>query len=308
MIFSIIDCDHGFFDPEIEESNRLSVELCLPNDEPNWIDRVQGSGVIIVQRQHIDGEIIDKISSCKVVTRYGVGLDNVDCEAMQQRGIKVINFPGFCTEEVANHAMAAILFFYRRMDVLQNFKSSLHRKWGDPYIISSVKSAENTTVGIVGAGRIGTAVIDRLLACGFKVIVYDPYRVSQSDLTEHGVECVSKLEFIFSRSDIVSLHVPLTDETRYMVNAHQLSLMRVGSTLVNTSRGEVVCTRDLIDAHNLRAAFIDVCDPEPPDESLLSEGKLYISNHCAFYSQQSLDYLKRQVIIRSWEAYNGKAE
>lgn len=301
----ITDCNHGSFEPEREEATKrglfLSTEPCT---QDNIIEKCQGSHIIIVQRLEITGEIIDQIPSCRVVTRYGVGLDNIDCKAMKKRGITVVNFPGFCTEEVANHTLMAIMFLYRQYPILQNHSSRILREWGSPNLIHSVRSAGNTTIGLVGLGRIGGAVANRLLACGFSVEGYDPY-ITQDRWQSLRVKQHDSLASLFSSTNIASMHVPLTPETRHLVRQNILKLMPMGASLINTSRGKVVVTSDLIKSlkENLDSAFIDVCDPEPPPEELLKIPHLHISNHCAFYSSDSLEYLKRHVIIDSVKAY-----
>jgi len=301
----IADCNHGFFDPEYEEAEKRDLVLTTePCSQDTLIQKCQGSHIIIVQRLEITGEIIDQIHSCRVVTRYGVGLDNIDCSAMKERGIDVVNFPGFCTEEVANHTIMAIMFIYRQYANLQNNSSKLIQEWGNKELIKSIRSAKKTTVGIVGLGRIGSAVAKRLQACGFNVEGCDPY-ISSDRWKLLKVKKHDSLASLFSNVNIVSLHVPLTQKTRNFVGKNLLGLMTSGASLINTSRGEVVITEDLINSlkNNLGSAFIDVCDPEPPPKELLEISNLFISNHCAFYSYDSLDYLKRHVIIDSVKAY-----
>lgn len=300
----IADCNHGFFTPEYEEAAKADIVLITdPCTQDTLIEKCQGSHIIIVQRLEITGEIVDQIPSCRVVTRYGVGLDNIDCKAMEDRGIAVINFPGFCTEEVANHTLMALLFLYRRYPIIQN-NPRLLQEWGNPNLIQPIHSASKTHVGIVGLGRIGGAVAKRLLSCGFSVIGYDPY-ISNDRWQQLGIEQCSSIENLFSDADIVSLHVPLTPETHQFVGERLLDRMTTGASLINTSRGEVVVTADLIKALSttLNSAFIDVCDPEPPPQELLQTPRLHVSHHCAFYSVGSLEYLKRQVIIDSVKAY-----
>lgn len=300
----IADCNHGFFKPEKEEGLRLGVSVdYIKCSQDDLVEKCKDADVIIVQRLKITGEIIDRLPKCKVVTRYGVGLDNIDCVALAKRRIGVVNFPGFCTVEVANHAVAAILFFHRRFDVLFSGQITSPSRWGMP--VEGVKSANDTVVGILGFGRIGSQVGLRLKSCGFKIHVHDPY-INRQHVIAHGIKPVS-IDQIFSHSDVVTLHVPLTHETKGLVDKGFLNLMRKESCLINTSRGEIINTHDLIQSTSegkIRKVFIDVCDPEPPSPAILENSSIYVTPHCAFYSSRSLDFLKRNVIIKSVEKYH----
>lgn len=310
MKICIVDCNHGSVDIERVEAERLSKQysICIEiqytnSSQENIVRDCQGSDIIITQRREINGLIIDQIPTCKVVVRYGVGLDNINVPDMQKRGVKVINFPTFCTEEVANHTLALIMFLYRKLNVIQS-SNDLAEYWGKPDLLSDLQNATNTTIGIIGLGRIGSAVCKRLLVCGFDVVVYDPY-VDDNYMKSFPVRKALSLRHLFEDSDIISVHCPLTEETEGMVNLPLMKKMTNGY-IVNTARGKIVHRSDLLFAlrmHILRAAFIDVCDPEPADYFLQSCPNLYLTPHVAFYSRQSLDNLKRQVIIQSVEAF-----
>jgi D-3-phosphoglycerate dehydrogenase / 2-oxoglutarate reductase len=292
---AIVDCNHGFFEPEVAESDRLGIRLHLSLcSVEDFIKNFHYVDAIVVQRTLVDKVLLQQLPNCKVVTRYGVGLDNVKCDELRELNVKVINFPTFCTEEVANHALSLILFLYRQLDVIHQDKQNLAKQWGNPDIVHSIQNANNTQIGLIGLGKIGSQVAKRLLACGFKVMAYDPYVDNFDPL----IELCDSLETLFITSDIVSVHCPLTDETKGMVDKTLLSLMPTGSCVVNTARGPIVVTDDLVAAlrSNLRAAYIDVIDPEPPPVEILEIPNLYITHHCAFYSAQSLLNLKQDVI------------
>lgn len=145
------------------------------------------------------------------MARYGVGLDNIQISDYLKVAIDVVNFPKFCTEEVADHATALIMFLYRRLDILFSC-DDLNNYWGKPDLIDGLCSADNTTIGIVGIGNIGSSVAKRLLSYGFNVIAYDPY----VDCFE-GVKMVS-MDHLFSNSDVLSIHCPLNEETEGMID------------------------------------------------------------------------------------------
>ncbi len=294
MIISILDCNHGFFEPEEEAANSLLAYLLFPGNYSSKSD------IIVVQRTQVDKDLIEKFPKCKVVVRYGVGLDNIDMKEMQERGIEVINFPGFCTQEVATHTLALILFLHRR---LYAFKQD--GEWGNSSQI--IYANADTVVGIVGMGRIGSLVAKYLQALGFMVVAFDPYAESDVFNLNGATECVS-LEKLFQMSNIVTLHTPLTEETEGMINMNLFGLQNNQKiSIVNTSRGAVINQSDLVEAlekNIIDSAYIDVCDPEPPDHHLYAVPNLFITSHCAFYSERSLFMLKRDVIAKSVERFN----
>lgn len=308
IVISVADCNHGFWEPEIEETKIISIKYGIDIEfiyadcnQDNIAYKCQGSDIIAVQRLFLNKKVLENIPTCKVVVRLGVGLDNINLPEMNEMGIKVVYFPGFCTEEVANHALSMILSSYRRLNSIQKNQLLLNKDvWGKSVLLDGVRSASNTTVGIIGYGRIGKEVARRLWCCGFNVIAYDPYVICST--TDYS------LEELFEESDIVTIHCSLTEETSNMVNINLLSRMKRGSSLVNTSRGGVVNSKDLIYAINsgkLRMAYIDVCDTEPAIYDTLSCNNIYVTPHVAFYSYDSMNFLKREFIKRAVEAFYG---
>jgi len=306
ILISIADCNHGFFEPEMEECCRLSkkhkakIEVRFVDcEEDQVVTKCRGSQVIVVQRTNVTGSMMKQIPECKIVVRLGVGLDNINVDEMDEIGIEVISFPGFCTEEVANSALAMILSTYRRLGLIRDNQKSLGNFWGQPVLLNGLKRADRTVVGVLGAGRIGSEVIRRLNVCGFRVLVCDPYVVRKDQETVD-------IDVLFKESDIVTIHCSLIDETKYMVDYELLKTMKPGSCLVNTARGSVIVSDDLVrvlSENHLRAAYVDVYDPEPADAQSLSHDRLYITPHTAFYSQDSLDWLKRETIKQSVKAF-----
>lgn len=305
--FSITDCNHGFIDYEIAEASKIS---CLTGDniiveqlncnENDLIEKCKESDIIATQRCVITKSVIDQLPKCKVVSRYGVGVDNLDVSYLKLKGIPVVNFPEFCTEEVANHALSMIMYLYRSLDTILNNSNQLENFWGKPDLVENINNASNTVVGVVGYGKIGKRVAERLLACGFKVLAFDPY------VTEYaaGVIRQGTLLDLLVQSDIVTLHCCLNEETINLIGDNELSVMKNSSCLINTSRGKVVNNDALIKAlieSKISKAFLDVADPEPYPASLAPN--LYISPHCAFYSRQSIELLKRSIVKHSLRAY-----
>lgn len=307
---SIIDCNHGFFTPEQDMSDRLSfdgrkINLRIHNFNENSsqkdvIEKCYDADIIVVQRFKVNNSLVEKMPQCRVVSRYGVGLDNIYITGDLRKKIGIVNFPTFCTVEVSSHAISLILYMYRRLDCIFSEKN-LSTHWGKPGLLGGVKSPGDTTMGIIGVGRIGSLVALGLMSLGFNVIAYDPYVSSVS-----GVNMVDLPE-IFVKSDILTIHCPLNEETEGMIDIKRLKTMKGSSSLVNTSRGKVVNQRDLelaLSEGVIRSACIDVCDPEPPNNKTYDVENLYITPHIAFYSSGSLDELKRGVIKESVRKYD----
>lgn len=221
--------------------------------------------VLIVRgRTKVTKDLIENATNLKLIGRVGVGLDNIDVEAAEKRGIKVINTPQMSTIAVAELTMSLILNLLRKTYyAIESMKKGLWEK-------KSLYGNElfGKTLGIIGFGRIGKAVAERARAFGMKVIAYD-ISLDQESLERIGVIGVSSLEELLKSSDIISLHVPLTKDTKHMINSSTIALMRTGAYIINTSRGEIINTKDLLEAlksGKLAGAALDVFENEPPKE------------------------------------------
>lgn len=221
--------------------------------------------LIVRSRTKVTKEIIDLGNKLKMIARVGVGLDTIDVKAAESRGIKVINTPQMSTVAVAELTISLMLNLIRGTYLaIDSMKKGL---WAKKNFYGN--ELYGKTLGVVGFGRIGKAVAERVRAFGMKILVYDIF-VEDNALIRLGASRASSLEDLLSQSDIVTLHVTLTPETKHLINARTLSLMRKGSYLINTSRGEVVNTRDLLDAlksGHLAGAALDVYENEPPRET-----------------------------------------
>ncbi len=220
--------------------------------------------LVVRSRTKVTKEIIDLGKSLKMIARVGVGLDTIDVEAAQAKGIKVINTPQMSTVAVAELTISLMLNLLRGTHkAIESMKKGL---WEKKHFYGN--ELHGKVLGIVGFGRIGRAVAERAHAFGMKILVYDLF-VDNEVLSKLGASRAGSLEELLSGSDIVTLHVTLTPETRHMINARTLSLMRRGSYLINTSRGEVVNTKDLLEAvksGQIAGAALDVYENEPPRE------------------------------------------
>lgn len=257
---------------------------------------------ILVQYGQITAEIIEQCPSWRVIGRYGVGVDNVDLDAATEHGIAVINVPDYCVEEVATHAAALLLAAWRKLNQSRELIDG--GRWGDWKVLQPIQPMSSSTLGLVGIGRIGGEVI-RLLSPFFgRVISYDPVQDPPV-----GVQAAT-LNEVFTDADVISLHCPLTAETRDLVNAKRLASMKSGALLVNVSRGPLVDTVALNEAlrsGTIAGAALDVLPKEPPDRSdpLLTAPNLLLTNHSAWYSEVSLVRLRQLLAQRCCDALAG---
>lgn len=249
----------------------------------------------------ITRETIERLGNCKAIVRPGVGYDNIDIACARERGIPVCNVPDYGTEEVADSALGMALTLARGTHYLN---SRLRRGLGQWSVeeAAPIPRLRNRVFGIIGCGRIGSAAALRAKSFGFEVCFFDPYVPDGMDKAL-GVRRIESLAELLDRSDIVSMHCPLTAETTNIIGAPELAAMKTGSILINTARGGVVDTDSVIHAlasGHLRAAGIDVLEEEPPDEGSLvlsawrdpehpAHDRLLLNPHAAFYCEEGAE-------------------
>ncbi|MEX2431128.1 MAG: C-terminal binding protein [Dehalococcoidia bacterium] len=267
--------------------------------DPDTIGReAREADAIMTWRMRIEAPAIEQLERCKLIIRMGVGFDVVDTEAAKSRGIPVCNVPDYCTNEVADHALGLLLTLARGIVTFNDGLRSGDEAWSWA-AAGPLSRITGKTLGIIGLGRIGTAVALRAKAFGMRVAFFDPY---VSDGMERALGLTRlPLDDLLAESDYLSLHTPLTSETRGMVNAAFLARVKTGVTIINTSRGPVVDVDSLEAAMRegrVGAAALDVLPQEPPvpapgllqawraNEEWL-RGRLVLTPHAAFYSGES---------------------
>lgn len=282
----------------------LAVQQCTTEDET--LDAVRDADVAFVNFAPITRRVLEGMRGSAVVIRYGIGYDNVDVDAARDLGVRVCNVPDYGVDTVADHAVACLLALLRRTGP---FSAAVReRGWLTARDLGPIRGFAETTVGLVGTGRIGRAVAARLRPFGFTVLAFDPF-VDPRDLASLGIEVVS-FEDLLARAHAVSLHAPLTAANRGLMGADAFAAMQRGSFLVNTSRGGLVDEPALIDAiqrGHLAGAALDVFDPEPlgPSSGLRDLDEVILTPHAAFYSESSLDALQRLAAEEAERALNG---
>ena len=284
-----------------------NVEAFDALDERELVDKIETADAIMMYHNlALSAFTIKRLLQCKLIVRCGVGFDNVDHRFARQLGIPVANVPDYGTEEVADSAIGMALALSRGI----HFYNARMRAQPDPWmyhVASPLYRHRGRVFGIVGLGRIGTATARRALALGMDVRFYDPLKPDGYDKAI-GVRRVETLQELMSESFILSLHCPLTDATRQMINADSLKWLPPGSYLVNTARGDVVDSAaipDAIQSGQLAGAAIDVLADEPPspDNPLLQAWRdpdhpayerLIINPHSAFYCEEGLIDMRRK--------------
>lgn len=271
----------------------------------------QAEGIVVWHEMVIDDGFISRIPKCRVIVRAGVGYDHIDLAATGAAGIPVSNTPDYGTSEVADHAMALMLALRRALVVYQEELTS------DPVgqFVTGFDTAHTPLVrrirgrvfGIVGLGRIGIAAALRAKAFGMEVVAYDPYASAGLEIAT-GVRRIESLGALLSVSDVVSLHCPLTEETRGMIGAHEVDLMKSDALLINTARGGIVdvpAVLAALETGRLGGAGIDVLPSEPPspDDAIVAAmrnlsgsalaGRLLLTPHSAWSSPESVADARR---------------
>jgi len=254
------------------------------------IKHVKEADIVLVNMARFTAEVIGGLSSAKLILRHGIGYDNVDVAAATAHGIVFANEATASSEDVAEHAVMLILETYKK----KNFQNKLLKRWVESRQWSSQEIAplcrlSGKILGIVGCGNIGSRVFKKMKGFGLEVLVCDPY-LSQERLDALGVRHTC-FEELLKKSDIVTIHVPVTEETRGMFNREAFSRMKRSAVIINTARGPIVKTVDLVQALKeglLSGAGLDVFEKEPPepDLELLCMDNVVVSPHIAWYSEE----------------------
>ncbi len=266
----------------------------------------QATALLVYHFVSVRRDVIERMPNLKLIVRCGAGYDNIDHQFARARGIDVANVPDYGTEDVADAAIAMVMSLARGTHLLNSLCQRGSHQWTYELAIP-LRRIRGRTLGIIGAGRIGTAAALRAKALGYDVVFYDPY-VSDGHDKAIGIRRATTLEQLLQQSDVVSCHCLLSDETRHMINAETIQLMREGSILINTARGAVVDPQALLtglETGRLAGAGIDVLEQEPPsdDHPLIrawrdpqhpAHDRLILTPHAAFYSEEGLADMRRK--------------
>lgn len=290
--FKVVVTDLGYptyeHEKEVLEPVGAKLELATCQTEEEVIKACKGADGVLNRAAPMTARVIRSLDKCKVIARYGVGVDNVDVGTATGMGIVVANVPNYCNDEVSTHAVALLLALARK--IVSHDKAVRNGAW-DLGSADPIYRTAGSTVGLVGLGRIARTVARKLQGFDMKIIATDPF-VSVEEAEGIGVELV-EVDTLLRTSDFVSLHAPLMDSTKKMINAEALAKMKPSAYLVNTSRGGLIDQAALITAlkdHQIAGAALDVYEIEPlePDSPLKELDNVILVDHAGWYSENSI--------------------
>jgi D-3-phosphoglycerate dehydrogenase len=303
----VLVTDHDFADLSIERDVLKGVaEVVELADDVGDVpadadDHLTDADAVLNLRYDIDADAVARMDDCRVIARYGIGVDNVAIEAAADRGIPVTNVPDYCQEEVATHATALALSLVRGV---KRYDASVATGDWDRDVAAPVRRFSTLTVGVVGYGVIGREVGSRVAGLGASVIACDPF-LEPVDLADDSADLVD-FETLCERADVVTVHSPLTDETRGLFDANAFERMSESTVVINVARGSIVDDDALLsalEAGEIAGAGLDVFPEEPPaqDHPLRDHSRVMTTPHVAWYSEEANDQRRETAarIVRS---------
>lgn len=304
----VTDHEYKTLHHEHEQLERIGVEVidCQCKTEEELIANTADADGLLVQYAHITRRVMEHLTKCRAIVRYGIGIDCVDVGAATEHGIMVANVPDYGLQDVADHTVALLLSAARKIVPLnQAVKSGV---W-DFNLARPLYRLEGKVLGLVAFGSIARMVAERVRPFGIKVQVYDPY-VTAEVVGKWGATSV-KLETLMATSDFISLHAPLLMNTRCLINSELLDLVKPSTILINSARGGLIDEPALIAAlqnGKLGGAALDVTADEPinPDNPLLKLDNVIITPHAAWYTEEAQDSLQYKAACDMARAMTGQ--
>jgi D-3-phosphoglycerate dehydrogenase len=301
----ITDCDH----PDIEEEKKVFTQIgaeliwAQAKEEKEILRVCKDAEGLLNQYTLMTRKVLEKLPQCKVIARYGVGVDSIDLQAATDLGIVVANVPDYCVQEVAIQAVTLLMALIRKIAF---FDQSVRSGQWDFRLGRPIHRIRGKTMGLVGCGRIGMEVAKIVSSLGVKVMTFDPYIQKAGG----GIELVD-LDTLLKEADFISVHCPLNESTRHLIGENAFRKMRKKPLIVNTSRGPIIEEKALVQALKeglVSGAGLDVMEKEPPDPGnpLLKMQQVILSPHMSFYSEESIKELKRRTAEGVADVLQGK--
>jgi D-3-phosphoglycerate dehydrogenase len=303
--FKVVVTDQVF--PTIETETRLlasaGATIEVADGTPAGVVRLGGDADALLNTyMPITGGLLDQLPACRIVARYGIGVDNVDLAAAARRGVTITNVPDYSVEEVAVHTLGLLLALTRRLPAASRLVAA--GGWGLDGL-RPIRRVSTLRAGLVGFGKIAQKLAGYLAAIGCEVVAHDPFIQP-----EPGIPPLVTLPDLLSGCDLVSLHIPLTPRTRGLIGAPELAMMRPGAVFVNTARGALVDVDALLDAlraGQIGAAALDVLDQDPPRPGRIPGAlpNLVVTPHMAYYSEESIAESQRKAATQIIKVLTG---
>jgi len=308
----IVITDYRF--PDVEQERR-AVEAAggtlvtgQAGNEEQVAELCRDADGVLNARAPVTRRAIAAMERCRIIVRYGIGVDTIDVAAATERGIFVANVPDYCLDEVSDHALALLLMLSRQM--IPSIALAREDTWPVARM-PPLRRLRGQTCGLVGCGRIGSLLAGKVSALGMRVIIHDPY-LSEERARDMGAELVS-LDALLARADFISLHAPLTGETRNLFDAAAFSKMKKTASIVNTARGGLIDEAALLaalDAGQISGAGLDVVESEtavtPVRTALVIHPKIIVTAHTAWLSQQARATLQLRAIEQALACLRGE--
>ena len=291
-----IDIEKNFFDSK-------NIELVVSKNKSDLKKQIVDADGLLFCFESIDEDILRSSKNLKVAQRYGIGVDNINIEVATELGIVVSNIPDYCIDEVSDHAMSMILSLNR----LLARDSDLVKKglWNEIKKDKRVYRLSEATLGLLGFGRIGRRISKKAKNFGLKVIAYDPY-LNEKEIDDVEIHSLNK---VLKDSNIISLHLPLTEQTNHIIDTEQFDLMNRDTILINVSRGGLINEEALIENLNngkIRGAGLDVMESSTDKTNgLFSFDNVIITPHTAFFSQESSEELQLRSSMQLYDVLTG---
>jgi D-3-phosphoglycerate dehydrogenase len=289
-LIAVADSVFPSLDPAMKIFSKLNATVTLAeNSTPEAILEVaRDADALMVTFAQINSEVIGSLKNCRAIGRFGIGVDNIDIDAASKAGIQVCYVPDYCLDEVSDHAIALLMSLARKV----TYSNALVQagRW-EGKAVAPLWRLRGRTLGLVGLGKIPQTLAPKAVALGLNIVAYDPY-VSPEVATALNIELVS-FDELLKRSDYISLHAPLTEETKDLFDATAFAKTKPETFLVNTARGPLIneqALADALDAGQLAGAALDVMPNEPPaaDCPLLHRDNVILTPHTAYYSEDAL--------------------
>lgn len=306
----VTDDRFGTYEEEKKVLKELNADLIIKDcrTPEEVIEACHDADGIMANLAPMPANVIESLEKCKIISRYGVGYDNVDVEACTKKGIQLANVTDYCAEEVSDQALALLMSCTRK--TARRDAQIRAGMWNIGKADPIYRMAGNT-FAFLGFGMIARVLYRKIKGMDFsRVLVYDPF-IDEGNIKEQGCEKVD-METALKEADYISIHIPLNDGTRGLINEKAFDMMKSTAILINTSRGQVIKEKALIDAlknKKINSAGLDVhcIEPLEMDNELKKLDNCVLSDHVGWYSEESMSELKRKVAENVRDVLFGKS-